>query len=123
MAEEGKELLRRKLKQLKITLNEKIVNDLVVFFKLKTSLDLFFRVGIGSIDNQMLKDFAASRSNTFINFFKNRIGKNSKPLKTSTRTKSLQNTIFWSSEKRKKNSITNLLIVAILYLEMTYLVL
>lgn len=75
MAEEGKELLRRKLKQLKITLNEKIVNDLVVFFKLKTSLDLFFRVGIGSIDNQMLKDFAASRSNTFINFFKNRIGK------------------------------------------------
>lgn len=123
VAEEGKELLRRKLKQLKITLNEKIVNDLVVFFKLKTSLDLFFRVGIGSIDNQMLKDFAASRSNTFINFFKNRIGKNSKPLKTSTRTKSLQNTIFWSSEKRKKNSITNLLIVAILYLEMTYLVL
>ena len=75
VAEEGKELLRRKLKQLKITLNEKIVNDLVVFFKLKTSLDLFFRVGIGSIDNQMLKDFAASRSNTFINFFKNRIGK------------------------------------------------
>lgn len=45
VAEEGKELLRRKLKQLKITLNEKIVNDLVVFFKLKTSLDLFFRVG------------------------------------------------------------------------------
>lgn len=75
VAEEGKELLRRKLKQLKITLNEKIVNDLVVFFKLKTSLDLFFRVGIGSIDNQMLKDFAASCSNTFINFFKNRIGK------------------------------------------------
>ena len=75
VAEEGKELLRRKLKQLKITLNEKIVNDLVVFFKLKTSLDLFFRVGIGSIDNQMLKDFAASRSNTFIYFFKNRIGK------------------------------------------------
>lgn len=123
VAEEGKELLRRKLKQLKITLNEKIVNDLVVFFKLKTSLDLFFRVGIGSIDNQMLKDFAASRSNTFINFFKNRIGKKQQAPEDIHKTKSLQNTIFWSSEKRKKNSITNLLIVAILYLEMTYLVL
>lgn len=75
LAEDGKEILRRKLKQLKITLTEKIVNDLVVYFKLKTSLDLFYRVGIGTIDNQMLKDFAASKSNTFINFFKNRIKK------------------------------------------------
>ncbi|MGS2763744.1 RelA/SpoT family protein [Sinomicrobium sp. M5D2P9] len=75
IGEEGKELLRRKLKHLKITLNEKVVNDLVTYFKLKTSLDLFFRVGIGTIDNQMLKNFAASRTNTFINFFKNRIRK------------------------------------------------
>lgn len=75
LAEDGKEILRRKLKQLKITLTEKAVNDLVVYFKLKTSLDLFYRVGIGTIDNQMLKDFAASRSNTFINFFKNRMKK------------------------------------------------
>ncbi|UGU16431.1 RelA/SpoT family protein [Sinomicrobium kalidii] len=75
IGEEGKELLRRKLKHMKITLNEKVVNELVVYFKLKTSLDLFFRVGIGTIDNQMLKNFAASRTNTFINFFKNRIRK------------------------------------------------
>ncbi|UNY97540.1 bifunctional (p)ppGpp synthetase/guanosine-3',5'-bis(diphosphate) 3'-pyrophosphohydrolase [Zhouia spongiae] len=77
IAEDGKEILRRKLKQLKITLNEKTVNQLVVYFKLKTSLDLFYRVGIGKIDNQMLKDFAASRNNTFINFFKNRMRKGS----------------------------------------------
>ncbi len=70
---EGKEVLRRKLKHLKITLNEKVINELVVYFKLKTSLDLFFRVGIGTIDNQMLKEFVSSRSNTFINFFKNKI--------------------------------------------------
>ncbi|WP_461532023.1 RelA/SpoT family protein [Sinomicrobium sp.] len=75
IGEEGKELLRRKLKHLKITLNEKVVNELVVYFKLKTSLDLFFRVGIGTIDNQMLKNFASNRTNTFINFFKNRIRK------------------------------------------------
>ena len=72
---EGKEVLRRKLKHLKIILNEKVVNELVVYFKLKTSLDLFFRVGIGTIDNQMLKDFVSSRSNTFINFFKSKMKK------------------------------------------------
>lgn len=73
IAEEGKELLSRKLKHLKINLNENVVNELVIFFKLKTSLDLFYRVGIGSIENQQLKEYAAQKSNTLINFFKNKI--------------------------------------------------
>ena len=73
IAEEGKELLTRKLKHLKINLNESIVNELVNFFKLKTSLDLFYRVGIGAIENQQLKDYASQKSNTLINFFKNKI--------------------------------------------------
>lgn len=73
IAEEGKELLTRKLRHLKITLNEATTNELVTYFKLKTSLDLFYRVGMGSIDNQQLKDYAALKSNTFMNFFKNKI--------------------------------------------------
>ena len=73
IAEDGKELLTRKLRHLKITLNESIVNELVNYFKLKTSLDLFYRVGVGTIDNQQLKDYAALKSNTFMNFFKNKI--------------------------------------------------
>ena len=72
-AEEGKELLTRKLRHLKITMNEAIVNELVVFFKLKTSLDLFYRMGIGTIENQQLKEYAALKSNSIINFFKNKI--------------------------------------------------
>ncbi|WP_250432747.1 RelA/SpoT family protein [Hanstruepera flava] len=75
VAEDGKELLRRKLKQLKITLDEKSVNELVNYFKLKTSLDLFYRVGIGTIDNTMLKDFASSRSNAFMSYLKNKISR------------------------------------------------
>ncbi len=73
IAEDGKEILRRKLKQLKITLNERSVNELVNYFNLKTSLDLFYRVGIGSIDNSMLKKYAASRSNVLVSFIKNKI--------------------------------------------------
>lgn len=75
IAEDGKEILRRKLKQLKIILGEKSVNELVTYFKLKTSLDLFYRIGIGSIDNKMLKEFANSRSNAFVSYFKNKIRK------------------------------------------------
>lgn len=73
LGEEGKELLTRKLRHLKITMSETVVNELVNFFNLKTSLDLFYRVGIGAIENQQLKEYAAKKSNTFINFFKNKI--------------------------------------------------
>ena len=81
IALEGKEILRRKLKQLKISLNERSVNELVNFFNLNTSLDLFFRVGIGSIDNTMLKNFAASRTNALVSFIKNKINRTKGTLK------------------------------------------
>ncbi|WP_282147703.1 RelA/SpoT family protein [Algibacter lectus] len=73
IGEDGKEILRRKLKQLKINLNEASVNEMVNYFKLKTSLDLFYRVGLGTIDNTMLKAYAASRSNALMSFLKSKI--------------------------------------------------
>jgi len=73
IAEEGKVILMRKLKSQKITLDDKVTQRLVVYFKLKTSLDLFYRIGAGMIDNKMLKEFVAANNNAFVNFFKNRI--------------------------------------------------
>ena len=73
IGEEGREILTRKLRHLKITLNEKSINELVNYFKLKTSLDLFYRVGVGAIENQQLRDYAAQKSNTLVNFFKKTI--------------------------------------------------
>jgi GTP diphosphokinase / guanosine-3',5'-bis(diphosphate) 3'-diphosphatase len=81
IAEEGKILLARKLKQLKITLNEKVVNELVRYFNLKTSFDLFYRVGVSTIENSQLKTFANQRSNTIYNFFKNKIKRNNNKVK------------------------------------------
>ena len=75
LADDGKEVLRRKLKQLKIDLNERTVNEMVNFFKLQTSLDLFYRVGSGKIDNGMLKDYAESRSNALMSFIKSKINR------------------------------------------------
>jgi len=73
IAEEGKEVLIRKLRSQKIQLNERTVNELVNYFKLKTSLDLFYRVGLGTIDNPQIKKFASYRNNAFVSFFKNKI--------------------------------------------------
>jgi GTP pyrophosphokinase len=65
------------LKHLKINFNEQTLNELVSYFKLQTSLDLFYRVGIGAINNQQLRDFAALKSNTLVNFFKKTITRKS----------------------------------------------
>ena len=75
IAEEGKAILTRKLRAQKIPFSEKTVNELVVHFHLKTSLDLFYRVGIGKIDNHALKEFAASRSNALVSYIKRKISK------------------------------------------------
>ena len=79
IAQQGKEILRRKLKQLKISFNDKTINKLLSFFKLKTTLDLYYRVGIGTIDNVKLKKFSADFNNRFLNFFKRKAQTNPTP--------------------------------------------
>ena len=72
IATEGKELLRRKLRHMKFKFGERIINAMVSYFKLKTSLDLYYRVGIGTIDNKMLKKFASEENNRFYQLFRRR---------------------------------------------------
>ncbi len=72
LGEEGKDILRRKLRSLKLKYTEKTINNLVNHFKLKTSLDLFYRIGNGSISNTDLKNFATQQSNVLYSFFKSK---------------------------------------------------
>jgi GTP pyrophosphokinase len=76
IAEEGKATLSRKLRHLKIPLNEKTINELVSYFKLRTSFDLYYRFGNGAIDNTQLKAFIGQRNSTFLNFFKSKLRRN-----------------------------------------------
>ncbi len=111
IAEDGKEILRRKLKQLKITLNEKSVNEMVSHFSLKTSLDLFYRVGTGNIDNSMLKDYAASRSNALMSYFKNKItrkpGVNKEEISKDEITQKYDLLVFGKEEEKLDYKLAN----------------
>ncbi|MDY0779396.1 bifunctional (p)ppGpp synthetase/guanosine-3',5'-bis(diphosphate) 3'-pyrophosphohydrolase [Tenacibaculum sp. IB213877] len=71
IAEEGKAILARKLRHLKINYSEKVVHEIASYFNLKTSFDLFYRIGNGAIDNTQLKEFVSQRSGSLMNFFKN----------------------------------------------------
>ena len=46
------------------------MNELVNYFRLKTSFDLFYRIGNGAIDNAQLKGYVSQRNNRFMSFFK-----------------------------------------------------
>ncbi|MCF6223408.1 MAG: RelA/SpoT family protein [Flavobacteriaceae bacterium] len=75
IAKEGKEVLSRKLRHLKVKLNEKTINQMVNFFGLKTSFDLFYRIGNGSIENQQLKKYVNQRSNAIMHFIKTKMNR------------------------------------------------
>jgi guanosine-3',5'-bis(diphosphate) 3'-pyrophosphohydrolase len=60
IAEDGKEILERKLKSLKITYNTDNILKLSYYFKLGSTQDVFYNVAKGLIDLKDLKEFAAS---------------------------------------------------------------
>ncbi|MGC6421359.1 MAG: RelA/SpoT family protein [Flavobacteriaceae bacterium] len=73
IAEEGKELLRRKLKHLKVSMDDKCLRYMVRYFKINATQDLFYQVGIGTLTNRDIRTFANDYTNTFLTFFKKRI--------------------------------------------------
>jgi GTP diphosphokinase / guanosine-3',5'-bis(diphosphate) 3'-diphosphatase len=109
IAEDGKQILTRKLKSQKIMMDEKTVNQLVAFFKVKTSQDLFYRVGTGIIDNQQLRNFASSRSNAFLGFFKNRMRKqpNQEEIQKDEITVKYDQLVFGKEEEKLDYSLAN----------------
>ena len=56
---DGKEILERKLRQLKIKLDDKVSGQMMKFFRINASNDLFYKIGNGSIDNKQIKSFAS----------------------------------------------------------------
>ena len=73
IAENGKEVLIRKLKHLKIKFNDKLVELMVRFFKTNTSLELYYQVGVGTLDNKKIREFSSDYNSRFISFFKKRL--------------------------------------------------
>ena len=110
IADDGRETLRRKLKQLKITLKDKIVSQMLRYFNLNNSLDLYYRVGLGTIDNKQLKDFSTKYNSSFLNFFKKRIRKQTIPHKKEGKdqiTQRFDTLVFGKEMETLKHSLSN----------------
>ncbi|MFH0867670.1 MAG: bifunctional (p)ppGpp synthetase/guanosine-3',5'-bis(diphosphate) 3'-pyrophosphohydrolase [Bacteroidota bacterium] len=57
VADEGKEILMRKFKQLKLEFNNPTIGKLLNFYKIPNSLELFYEVAIGKIGLREIKAF------------------------------------------------------------------
>jgi guanosine-3',5'-bis(diphosphate) 3'-pyrophosphohydrolase len=55
--EDGKEILMRKFRHLKIDFNNDNINELLAYYKIPSSLELYFRIAKGVIDISDLKEF------------------------------------------------------------------
>ena len=109
LAEEGKEMLRRKLKQLKINLNDKTIQKMLSYFKFESSQDLFYRMGIGTLDNKQLKEFSSDYQNSVLNFFKRRIKskKNNNPNPSNEITEKFDQLVFGKEKEPLAHSFAN----------------
>jgi GTP pyrophosphokinase len=54
---DGKEIVQRKLKQMKMEFSSEVVEQLRAFFETKTPLEFYYKVGKGSIDPTAIKSF------------------------------------------------------------------
>ena len=109
LSEEGKEILRRKLKQLKISMSEKTITQMLLFFNYENSQDLFYRMGIGTLDNKQLKNFASVYQNSVLNFFKRRIKSKKKidPNPSSEITEKFDQIVFGKEKEPLAHSFAN----------------
>ncbi|HAD98412.1 MAG TPA: RelA/SpoT family protein [Cryomorphaceae bacterium] len=84
IAGDGREILKRKLNYIKVKPSESLIQEMVKYFRLKNSTELFYKVGMGVIDNAQIKEFMRDQSQGFYSYLKNRIlGKSRKAEKTA----------------------------------------
>lgn len=62
IATDGKEIVERKLKQLKLDMNEDAMSLMRAYFDCKTNLDFFYLVGRGSIEPSLIKKAIEEKS-------------------------------------------------------------
>jgi GTP pyrophosphokinase len=78
IGKEGKEILVRKLRHLKITFNTQTETELIRFFHLKTSLELYYQFGAGILNNKDIRAFANEKNQGWYGLIKSKITGSSK---------------------------------------------
>ena len=103
IGKEGKEILERKLRHIKISFNNQIETELIRFFNLKTSLELYYRFGAGILNNKDIRLFANRKNLGWYGYLKNKITRSkdsNKKLKNTTKSNKNHIILFGNKEEQ-----------------------
>ncbi len=96
----GKEILKRKLRHLKIEPTDKNLAKMVSFFKLNTTFDLFYRIGVGTIDNTQIRNFVNQQTSAFAKLFRRTKSEGIKTVKKEEVTTNYDSLLFGNDNEK-----------------------
>ena len=104
IADQGKELLERKLRHLKTPFNKRTVEEMQAFFKLKNESEVLYQAGSGIIDNHKLREFVNAKQQTwYSNIFRKKTPKKEpkkKQAESSSEDVKLDLLVFGADEEK-----------------------
>ena len=69
------------------------------YFKYQSSMDLFYDVGMGVMNNMMIKDFAKNRNNWY-QYIKNKLSKKSTKNENNNESQNFDTLVFGANEEK-----------------------
>ena len=73
IATEGKEILKRKLRHIKVTLDHNTENEMLKYFNLKNSLDMYYMFGVGALNNKHIRSYVNTKNQGWYGLLKRKI--------------------------------------------------
>ena len=105
IAARGKEIAERKLKHLKVKLDRKTETELIKFFHIHTSLDLYYKFGISSITNPQIKEFVKAKNSGWYESIKQKIYRGSRSIYQNKKTNKI--IVFGEDEEVLEYKLSN----------------
>ncbi|MGC6470840.1 MAG: RelA/SpoT family protein [Flavobacteriales bacterium] len=102
---EGKEILKRKLRHIKINFTHSVETEMLKFFNLKNSLEMFYMFGVGSLNNKHLRSYVNSKNQGWYGFLRRKITKSETTENVSSNPINTNNlpVVLFGDDKQKLN--------------------
>ncbi|MDB2674974.1 bifunctional (p)ppGpp synthetase/guanosine-3',5'-bis(diphosphate) 3'-pyrophosphohydrolase [Flavobacteriales bacterium] len=100
IATEGKEILRRKLRHIKVTLDHNTENEMLKYFNLKNSLDMYYMFGVGALNNKHIRSYVNTKNQGWYGLLKRKIYNKDNSSKEKRKTQTNNPVIIFGDDKQ-----------------------
>ncbi|KAB2814287.1 RelA/SpoT family protein [Phaeocystidibacter luteus] len=101
MVDKGRAVLERKLNFIKVRMTESNIQRMVNHFGYKNPQELFYKAGMGIVDNKMLKDFAKDTQGGIYQYLRSKIRRQPSQPKSQQTVKTESSTLVFGPNEEK----------------------